>query len=372
MTKKAEIEGLILSDPSRKNNDIAIEAKTSKHMVEKIRSEMYKEGKLERPVKLKHPAFEETCQNVGIDVSDVKQYWYKGQHFSIMVKNNPVSYFDIAGEIMEEMKKYAPKYNKIEYKNLKDGHLLVIDPADIHIGKLCSAFETGDEYNHKIAIDRVKSGVLGLIDKAKGFRIDKVLIIIGNDILHIDNAKSSTTSGTFQDSELMWYDAFKVAFNLIVEMIEICAEVAPVHVQYDPSNHDYMTGFFLAQAIEAWFKNHNGITFNVSPAHRKYYVYGKNIIGSTHGDGAKWNDLGYLMAHEAKDWNKCQHRYFYVHHIHHKKSIDQMSVCVESLRSPSGTDSWHHRNGYQHAPKAVEGFIHHKDHGQIARLTHLF
>jgi hypothetical protein len=49
-----------------------------------------------------------------------------------------------------------------------------------------------------------------------------------------------------------------------------------------------------------------------------------------------------------------------------------MSVCVETLRSPSGADSWHHRNGYQHAPKAIEGFIHHPEHGQVARLTHLF
>lgn len=49
-----------------------------------------------------------------------------------------------------------------------------------------------------------------------------------------------------------------------------------------------------------------------------------------------------------------------------------MSVCVEALRSPSGTDSWHHRNGFAHAPKAIEGFIHHKEHGQVARITHLF
>ena len=51
---------------------------------------------------------------------------------------------------------------------------------------------------------------------------------------------------------------------------------------------------------------------------------------------------------------------------------DFIGVTVESLRSPSGTDSWHHRNGYQHSPKAIEGFIHHPEHGQIARLTHIF
>ena len=79
------------------------------------------------------------------------------------------------------------------------------------------------------------------------------------------------------------------------------------------------------------------------------------------------------MAHEAKkDWGTTLHKYIYTHHVHHKTSKDFMGVTVESLRSPSATDSWHHRNLYQHAPKAVEGFIHSKLHGQISRITHLF
>jgi len=49
-----------------------------------------------------------------------------------------------------------------------------------------------------------------------------------------------------------------------------------------------------------------------------------------------------------------------------------MSVCVEALRSPSGADGWHHRKGYCHSPKAIEGFIHDFEHGQLQRLTHLF
>ena len=79
------------------------------------------------------------------------------------------------------------------------------------------------------------------------------------------------------------------------------------------------------------------------------------------------------MAQEASgDWSYTKHRYVYTHHVHHKNAKDYVGVTVESLRSPSGTDSWHHRNGYQHNPKAVEGYLHHPIHGQIARLTHIF
>jgi hypothetical protein len=79
------------------------------------------------------------------------------------------------------------------------------------------------------------------------------------------------------------------------------------------------------------------------------------------------------MATEAKKgWAESNHRYIYTHHVHHKTSKDHPGVTVESLRSPSAADSWHHIKGYQHAVRAIEGFLHHENHGQIARLTHIF
>jgi hypothetical protein len=78
------------------------------------------------------------------------------------------------------------------------------------------------------------------------------------------------------------------------------------------------------------------------------------------------------MAQESKDWSDTKHRYVYTHHVHHKTAKDFIGVTVESLRSPSSADGWHSRNGYQHAPKAIEGFLHSKAHGQIARITHIF
>lgn len=319
-----------------------------------------------------HSALIAECEANGLPAGDVSQYWYKSENFSIQVKPNTKTYFDIRDELLTEMREYSPKYPKITYPKIKDGHLLVIDPADVHIGKLSVSFETGEEYNNQIAVQRVREGVNGILQKAKGFNVDQILLIIGNDILHIDTPKRTTTSGTPQDTDGMWYEAFLLAKSIYVQVIETLIQIAPVHVQYDPSNHDYTNGFFLADTLTSWFANSKSVTFNTSIAHRKYYAYGSNLIGTTHGDGAKESDLPLLMAHEAKQWSDCKHRYFYTHHIHHKKSRDYMGVCVESLRSPSGTDSWHHRNGYVFAPKAIEGFIHHKESGQIARITHIF
>lgn len=360
-------------NPNATRSMAAKDLNLSEHSVKSARMKLIEKGQLEKqdPNHKYKNAIQEECETVGLPLENVSNYWYKGKHFSIHVKNERVSLMDIADLIIGEMKSYSPKHKPTKpYK--KGNHLLVINPADVHIGKLCSAYETGDEYNENIARERVMQGVNALIAKSTMFGIGKIVTVIGNDILHTDNAKSTTTSGTFQDTNLMWYDAFTFAFKLYIEVIETLSKLAPIHIVHNPSNHDYVSGYMLAQSVQAWFRGNKNITFDVSPAHRKYVAYGKNIIGLTHGDGAKITDLPLLMAHESKDWNSCPHRYVYTNHIHHKSSKDIMSVNVESFRSPSGTDSWHHRNGYAHSPKAIEAFIHHQENGQIARLTEIF
>jgi hypothetical protein len=325
-----------------------------------------------------HEGIYNATNSLDIANTTVKHMWVKNKEASLFVKNpNYVEQVtqdlqELRTKLIDNLKDYIPKYPKIERsKNVKK-RLFVFSPADIHIGKLCNAFESGEDYNNQIAVKRVLDGCNGLLSELPTDSIDKILFVIGNDILHIDNTKRTTTSGTPQDTDGMWFENFLIAKQLYVDIIEIMMSVADVHVVFNPSNHDYTNGFFLAQVIEAHFKDCKNVTFDCSISHRKYYQYGNNLIGTTHGDGAKESDLALLMAHESKQWHESKHRYFYIHHFHHKISKDYMSVCVEALRSPSGTDSWHHRNGYQHSPKAVEGFIHDFEHGQTSRLTHLF
>ena len=313
-----------------------------------------------------------------VDSENIKHIWLKNDNASGFVVNPDFKPKELAdfeklqNALIQDLKEYSPNFPKLERSKDNSGYLLVLDPADIHIGKLCSAFEVGEAYNNQIAVKRVLEGVKGILDKVRGFNIDKILFIGGNDILHIDSPGRKTTSGTPQDTDGMWHSNFMIAKQLYVDLLEMLVTVADVHFCFNPSNHDYTHGYFLAQVIESYFRNCENITFDSSIAHRKYFRYHNNLIGTTHGDGAKMGDLPLLMAQESKEWSDTKHRYVYVHHLHHKWSKDVIGVTIEGLRSPSGTDSWHHRNGYEHAPKAVEGFLHCKEHGQISRITHVF
>jgi len=316
------------------------------------------------------------------DVVSVK-HWQSASgefRFSIVTKEDlTANENDILKTVGNFIEKHSPHYPSVKRDVKYNNHLLVINPADIHIGKYANQLETGDGYNVEIACERVLEGLQGLIDKSKGFDVDRVLFCIGNDILHIDNVYNTTTAGTNQDVDGKWWEHFEIALALYVKCVEILREIAPVDVIHSMSNHDYQSGFHLAHALKSWFRLDGEVTFDISVAHRKYYKYGKNLIGLEHGDGAKMDKLPLLMAQEQPLlWSETTHRYWYLHHLHHKvkhkwlDAKDFIGVTVEYMRSPSGTDSWHSRKGFSGVPKAVEGFLHEKVSGQVARLVHYF
>jgi len=307
--------------------------------------------------------------------------WLKTDTASIFIRNKEdiVSYEDMRETLIADMKAHAPEYPTIVREKNTDPHMIVIDPADIHINKLALSEETGDEYNIEIAKKRCIDGVMGILEKSSGFSLEKITFVIGNDVLHTDSPFRKTTAGTPQDTETQWWKAFVEAKKLYVSIIEHLVTVADVDIVFCPSNHDYMSGFMLAETIASWFHTSKNINFDVTIAHRKFVEYGENMLMFDHGDGHKEINAPMIMAQEQPQmWARTKFRYSYKHHIHHKKQIKYLSgkdyhgVTVEFLRTPSGTDGWHDRNGYTGVPKAVEGFVHHKTKGQVARLTHYF
>lgn len=321
--------------------------------------------------------------NINENSVDSVKFWQtqSGEtRFSIVTKNKQeLKLEELFDELIEDLKSYKPSFSKFKRGDLGGDNCLVFAPSDIHVGKYASADEVDDSYNIEKAVQRVHEATEAIIDMADRFGIRKAFLVVGNDVLHTDNNRSTTTSGTPQDSDRMWHEAFVEAERMYVRVIERLAQVADVHVVFAPSNHDYITGFMLSRVLAAFFEGCEYVSFDVSIKHRKYFSYGSSLIGISHGDGAKEQDLPLLMAQESgKLWHKSTNRYWYLGHIHHKKHTkyqiakDYPGVSVEYLRSPSGTDSWHHRNGYEHAPRAIEGFIHSPTIGQIARLTYSF
>jgi hypothetical protein len=320
------------------------------------------------------------CEKQGIDVEDVKHFWHKSKHISMfVVAQNRPTYETVRDGLIKEMRKHAPAYSTIKRPKLANKHLLMVDPADIHIGKMATIDETGYHYDIDTAVKLAHEGVAGLLQKAQGFPVERILLIVGNDVLHVDNAHKTTTGGTPQDVSGTWHQAFTAARKMYVQMIEDLRHYGPVDVVYNPSNHDYVSGYMLVDALSCWFHLATDVTFNATIQHRKYYKYGNSLIATTHGDGAKNMEMPMLMAQEAAQmWADTRHRYIYQHHIHHRTKVNWQSVkdypgvTLRTLRSPSPPDGWHDRKGYVGAPRAIEAFAHCFEGGEVARLSHIF
>ena len=352
----------------------------------KLHSKRYKEQKQNNPrYRLKPDEAEiiheyrrakHECEKEGLDPSTLHSGWIKNKNASLyfkLPKKEEEDYKKLFKELVKDLENHSPSYKKIKRKKINDGHLFFCCPSDLHIGKLCRTFVSGQEYNNQIAVIRALQGVRGCIQKAEGFNIDKIVFLLSGDLLHVDGGQT-TTKGTIQQTDGLFSDNFIIAKKLMVEIIEILLSIADVHLMFTAGNHDHVTGFLMAQVLQAHFRKSKNITFDIDYTMRKYYTYGNVLVGSTHGDRIKWDLLPMLMADECKDWSNTKYRYMFTQHVHHKISNKDLIGCtIESLRSPSEADSWHHKSGYQSSNnKAIESFIFHKQFGQVARITHLF
>ena len=353
---------------------------------------------MNEPNAVQMASFEKHCQDNNLPFTMWRGFWHKTAEYSSFFVNKQAVEEDSRRfqQLIADIKKSAPKYKKRKVDPTGE-HMLVLPQADIHIGKWASIAETGGAYNQQIAVERALAGTDSLVAKARLFGVKSFVVCVGNDILHTDNGKT-TTSGTPQDNDGSWFENFRLARSLYVSIIEQLALYGDVYIVFVPSNHDWRSGFALSETVAAHFHNHPNVTALITERHRKYIVYGKNLLMFSHGDGSKEKDLHWHMATEAgKAWSQTHHRYVYLGHLHHKirkvqghqnaqQEKDRVGfteidvtvqadagrdVSIEYVRSSSGADGWHDRNGYTSKP-AMEAFLHHVTEGQCARFTHWF
>ena len=284
---------------------------------------------------------------------------------------------------LKKVRQAAPKYRTPRKKKVTDGHLHLIDVADLHINKLGVNRDGSINYNADIAVERAHSAVDSLVTRGQGYNAEQFILPIGNDVLHTEGSSNGTSKGTPQTSDRHWTTAIDMAFTMYVSMVESLLTVAPVKIVHCRDNHAEFASYMLAKQLEAYLHRHKWLTSDISHLDRAYHQYGEVMIGMDHGHGVASAKLPQVVsAEQAAMWGLTKKRVFYRHHIHHadfKNSNvrvkedqvlkDSPGITIQSMRSPSGTDEFHHNQGYVHAPKAIDSFIIHPTMGQVAHLT---
>lgn len=283
---------------------------------------------------------------------------------------------DITLDIIKEQYKLMPKkYEPISRKVHEKPHMYEIAIADHHFAKLAWDMETGESYDIKIAKKYYVDAILDLLSRASHLNIEKILMPIGNDLFNFDGIRNETTAGTPQDSDSRWTKVFRVVSETMIEVIDICRNVADVDVVIVPGNHDRASCFYLGEFLSAWYRLDKNVNINNDPTLRKYYSYGKTLIGLSHGNEEKHANLPLLMAREAKElWGFCDFYEYQIGHWHRKKMTEYVSgdvyngVQVRVLPSLTGTDAWHYSKGYVKGVKSAIGIVYDKSEGCIGEF----
>lgn len=281
---------------------------------------------------------------------------------------------DAVETLIEDAKKFSPKYPKINYKKFDDGCLYEIAMPDIHFGRLAWGEETGDDFDINIAQNAVNSVIEQLLSFTAKYNISKILLPLGNDFYNSDNNADTTTRGTPQQEDTRWQKTFRRGRELAQQMIDSCAAIAPVDILIIPGNHDQQRSFYLGEVLEAWYANNENVEIDNRAASRKYYQYGKSLIGFAHGYSEKVQSLPLIMALEAPDmWAQSKYREWHTGDKHHKKDMvfradEENGVLVRILRSLAPDDAWTFGKGFK-SLKAAEAFLWHQEQGLLAQFT---
>lgn len=255
-------------------------------------------------------------------------------------------------------------------------YLLELSIPDLHIGKLAWGEETGEDYDIKIAVERYKKAISTLLSRAPINSLARIVLPVGNDLIHIDNAENQTTAGTVVDTDSRFAKIVQVAKKLLIETIDELKQIAPVEVIIVRGNHDSTVTFLLGEVIDAWFHADPLVTVDNSPKWRKYYQYGKVGVQLTHGDKEKHDELGMIFANEEPQlWADTKYRFCKIGHFHKTKKLNWVGIDskpgfqIEVIPSLSGTDEWHSGKGYLSNQQA-KAFLYHKEEGEIAEYTY--
>lgn len=282
----------------------------------------------------------------------------------------------ILSDIRKETIDRAIKKPKMKWKPSSERHLLEISPVDLHVGKYAWGEEAGEDYDITIAERVFTEAIDDILHRASVYSLEKIVLVVGNDLLQTDTLQGTTTAGTYVDTDSRYIKSFRRARAINSWAIHRCASIAPVEVQIVPGNHDSLTSFHVGEVLEAEFENDPRVEVKNGAKRRKYLRYGVTLLGWTHGNEEKQIDLPLIMAQECpKEWGETLHREWHIGHLHKMKETrftagDSFNgVRVRILPSLCAPDAWHYTRGFVKERRACEGYLWNHDSGYAGHFS---
>tara|TARA_R110002012_G_scaffold170947_4_gene335590 strand:- start:1382 stop:2626 length:1245 start_codon:yes stop_codon:yes gene_type:complete len=354
-------------------------ATNSKQFEKALRKVSNEQGTIESTITLDYEPKNdiELAQLHKIDLEKyiITNYWSKvlpsGKFTSSIFskRKGPQDY--TADDFSKFLENYKSNYIPISSPKLDNNKSLVdieLSLSDYHLGK---RYVDGDN-DPETRATRFIQIAEALTHKVRSvYDINKVVFPISNDFFHTDNYQNTTTNGTPQDIILDYASEYEMGFNILVDTIKMLKTNSKhVEVILVQGNHDRTKSYYLAHALDIFFKKDDNISFVREEGLIKATVVGSTFIGFHHGN-CKIDALPLLFATHptySKWFGDAKYREVHTGDKHHYMAKEIKGVRIQQMPSLSGTDRWHKDNNFVHSVRAALALVYDSKVGKVAEF----
>lgn len=241
----------------------------------------------------------------------------------------------------------------------EDGVVIEINMADFHLGKI--SYDGKRNFSGDI-VDAMHD----IYEQIKHKKIKQILLVNLGDISQYDSSgKKATTKGTLVDAtDDTPQELFDIILNLLIYIVMLFSQLAPVEVISVFGNHDENLTYYLFKTLQIYFMHDKNIKFDVVHEAHKARLIGITLVGYTHGSANKGRiETNLLQVLFRELWGKAKQAEIHVGHYHSEKHEEKGGLTLRYLPSPSTTDKWHYDNLFVGAKRAVTAFEYHMTKG---------
>jgi hypothetical protein len=258
-------------------------------------------------------------------------------------------------------------------ETLADDIMVGYPLGDHHFGMLAWGKETGDDWDTKIAKDRLQKATEYLVQTAPASKT--ALFCNLGDLLHTDNRTNRTpTSGHILDVDSRYARIIRfAAYGMCTSIEQLLRKHETVKVVNVPGNHDPDSASWVALVMEAYFRNEPRVIVETSQTKMLFHKFGANMIAMTHGDTMKMMQIPGIMANlQPQMWGESFYRTCWTGHVHHRitnTAKEYSGADVEAFGVLPPSDAYAASMGFC-SWRRMQAIVLHKDGGELGRTTH--
>lgn len=310
----------------------------------------------------------------GLDLSKARHGWRIVQHEdgsrdSVFWKADEQDQQEILDAIQDAVAS-IPKVAPTQIPNDIDEDLLTLIPvADLHAAMKAWGRETGQDYDTKIATERLKSWVASAVQRSP--RSGMGVILFNGDTLHANDQTNATPRSKHTlDVDTRHFKTIEMLIHAIgVAVDHALLQFGRVQLVVKPGNHDRDAYLAILFALAERYRNEPRVEVDKNPSEFWAYQFGKVMLASHHGHKGKAQQMVLFLADQYPElWGATRFRYLWTGHLHHLKSQDIGGVQWEQSRAVASRDANAASHGYS-ARSELQAVTYHKERGETSRVT---